>query len=154
IPEIVAKYEGEMLSEWMANQLTASTRRAALIKEDTLRDDSQRFLGLLRSTLKNGGAAMDIHGADWTEMREMLGELSRTWARLGFSPSETASFVFSLKQPLFARLRKELGREPEALVEETWTGNLLLDRLGLYTTEVYQKTREEVIARQQQEMLE
>jgi rsbT co-antagonist protein RsbR len=154
IPEIVAKYEGEMLSEWIANQLTASTRRSPLIKEDAVRDDSRRFLGLLRSTLQNGGAGMDIHGANWTEMREMLRELSRSRAQLGFTPSETATFVFSLKQPLFARLRKELVREPDALVDETWMGNLILDKLGLYTTEVHQKNRDEVIARQQQEMLE
>ena len=72
----------------------------------------------------------------------------------GSTPSETATFVFSLKQPLFARLRRELGRDAEALADEIWRATQLLDKLGLYTTEVYQKSREEVIHRQQQEMLE
>jgi rsbT co-antagonist protein RsbR len=72
----------------------------------------------------------------------------------GFSPSETASFVFSLKKPLFDRLRREFSKDADALAELTWTATQLLDNLGLYTTEVYQKSREEVIARQQQEMLE
>jgi rsbT co-antagonist protein RsbR len=63
-------------------------------------------------------------------------------------------FIFSLKQPVFSRLRSELGRDAEALAEETWTASKLLDELGLFTTEVYQKSREEVIVRQQQEMLE
>jgi len=61
--------------------------------------------------------------------------------------------VFSLKQPLFSRLRAEI-REPEALADELWTASVLLDKLGLYTTEVSQKSREEVILRQQQDMLE
>ena len=90
----------------------------------------------------------------WAGVREMLDELSRARAARASRPSETATFVFSLKQPLFARLRRELGRDADALADETWTATLLLDKLGLYTTEVYQKGREEVIRRQQQEMLE
>ena len=64
-----------------------------------------------------------------------------------------ATFVFSLKQPLFARLRAEI-RETDPLVDEMWAASTLLDKLGLHTTEVYQKSREEVILRQQQDMLE
>jgi rsbT co-antagonist protein RsbR len=71
----------------------------------------------------------------------------------GFSPAETAGFIISFKKPLFARLRKELGAE-EALFDELWNATELLDKLGLFTIEAHQKAREEVIARQQQEMLE
>jgi len=84
----------------------------------------------------------------------MLTDLSRSRGVQGFSPSETASFVFSFKKPLFDRLRREFSKDADALAELTWTTTQLLDNLGLYTTEVYQKSREEVIARQQQEMLE
>ena len=63
-------------------------------------------------------------------------------------------FVFSLKQPVFEGLRRELGKDPNALAEETWRANTLLDKLGLHTTELYQKSREELISRQQQEMME
>src|SRR5262249_50830055 len=143
----------EMLSEWIRQQL-AETRRLDLINEDVLREESRRFLHLLRGSLKNGGSAMDIESSDWAEARSMLADLSRTRARLGFSPSQTATFVFSLKQPLFASIRKECGKDVDALAQETWFSNLLLDKLGLFTTEIYQKSREEVIARQQQEMLE
>src|SRR5262249_53727104 len=90
----------------------------------------------------------------WEAVREQLGEVSRDRSREGYSPSETATFVFSLKRPLFAVLRRELIREPEALAQETWAATELLDKLGLYTTEVYQKSREEVIQRQQAEMME
>ena len=84
----------------------------------------------------------------------MLGGLSRSRSLQGFSPSETATFVFSLKAPLFERIREEAGKDGGTLFEEVRRANDLLDRLGLYTTEVYQKSREEVILRQQQDMLE
>jgi rsbT co-antagonist protein RsbR len=154
LPEIVAKYEKDLLPEWVQHQMQAVTLRRDLMKEDELREQSRRFLNLLRETLQNGGAAGDIDSPGWASMREMLAGVSKARARQGFTPSETAVFVFSLKQPLFARLRQELAREPEALANETWTGTLLLDKLGLYTTEVYQKSREDVIMRQQQDMME
>jgi rsbT co-antagonist protein RsbR len=84
----------------------------------------------------------------------MLGGISRTRGIQGFTPSETATFVFSLKPALFTRIRDELGKDASALFEELRRADELLDRLGLYTTEVHQKSREEVILRQQQDMLE
>jgi rsbT co-antagonist protein RsbR len=72
----------------------------------------------------------------------------------GFSPSETATFVLSLKQPLFARLRAQLEKSPAELADGLWSATVTLDKLALYTTEAYQKSREEVILRQQQELLE
>jgi rsbT co-antagonist protein RsbR len=153
IPDIVGKHEGDILAEWMRNQL-ARIRRD-LIDADELREQSRRFLALLRTTLQNGGGGeMDITGPQWAEMRELLTDVSRARARQGFSPSETVAFIFSLKEPLFATLRREFARDADALGVETWTTTRLLDGLGLFTTEVYQKGREEVIARQQQEMLE
>src|SRR5262245_35695831 len=153
IPDIVGKHEGDILADWMRNQL-ARIRRD-LIDADELREQSRRFLTLLRTTLQNGGSAdMDIAGPEWAEMRELLADVSRTRARQGFTPSETATFVFSLKEPLFTTLRREFARDADALGTETWTTTRLLDALGLFTTEIYQKGREEVIARQQQEMLE
>jgi rsbT co-antagonist protein RsbR len=90
----------------------------------------------------------------WEPVRELLRELSTERARRGFTPTETASFVFSLKEPLFARLRQELGMDAHGLAEETWAANQILDALGLYTTEIHQQGRESLIARQAQEMLE
>jgi rsbT co-antagonist protein RsbR len=83
----------------------------------------------------------------------MLIGLSRSRALQGFTPSETATFVFSLKQPLFAVIRSEI-RDAASLANETWNATVALDGLGLLTTEAYQKSREEIIGRQQQEMLE
>src|SRR5262249_23692953 len=100
------------------------------------------------------GSSTDIMAPEWANVRELLNELSRSRARQGFTPAETATFVFSLKQPLFNQLRQEYGLNAEGLTNETWAVTTLLDKLGLYTTEAFQKSREEVISRQQQELLE
>src|SRR2546427_10759113 len=84
----------------------------------------------------------------------MLADLSRSRARAGYTPSETATFVLSLKRPLFDRLRGEIGRDADTLADEVWHATVLLDRLALFTTELFQKSREGIILRQQQDMLE
>lgn len=84
----------------------------------------------------------------------MLADLSRRRANQGFSPSETATFVFSLKQPLFDRILTTSGNDPKLLANQIWSATTLLDKLGLYTAETFQKSREEFISRQQNEMLE
>ena len=152
--DIVGQYEDELLPEWVQQQLAATTLRRDLMDNEELKAQSRRFLGALRKVLQNGGADQDITAPAWEETLALLGDISQSRARQGFSPSETATFVFSLKEPLFERLRTELERDPAALADAVWKSNLLLDKLGLYTTEVYQKGREEIIARQQQEMLE
>jgi rsbT co-antagonist protein RsbR len=152
IPEIFTKYDGEILSEWIEHQLRALTLRRDLIRDEDLRDQSQRFLEQFRSSLYKGTLAPE--DPTWDETRELLAEITRERARLGFSPSETATFVFSLKQPLFARLRREIGDDANELAEEIWRATVLIDELGLYTMVVHQKGREDLIARQQQEMLE
>src|SRR5262245_32851527 len=123
------------------------------MNDTELQEQSHEFLGFFREALQ-GGDVSDVTGAAWTNTRELLGNVSRSRAQQGFSPSETATFVFSLKQPLFERLRREYGQDGKGLADVLWTTTTLLDKLGLYTTEVYQKGREEVIRRQQQELLE
>ncbi|HEY2387427.1 MAG TPA: STAS domain-containing protein [Candidatus Binatia bacterium] len=154
IPQIVQKYETDILPEWIKHQLDAATLRRDLMKDDELREQSRRFLQLFGKALETGNGTSDVDGSSWSDVKDLLARISHSRARQGFSPSETARFVFSLKQPLFERLRKEYAKEPERLAEETWKTSAILDQLGLHTTEVYQKSREEVIARQQQEMLE
>jgi rsbT co-antagonist protein RsbR len=84
----------------------------------------------------------------------MLEDLSVSRAQQGFSPSETAAFIFSLKETLFEQLTLDLAKDPRAAGIAVIETNQLLDRLGLYTTEVYQTGREKLIVRQQQELME
>ncbi len=153
LAEILNKHEPMILSDWIKEQSSVQGRRGAAPKESELRTQCAEFLSLLRSSLKQGKDA-DIDSSAWTGIREMLGNLSQTRIAQGFSPSETASFIFSIKRPLFALLRRELGGDAQALADATWSSNELMDKLGLYTTEVYQTRREEIINRQQQEMME
>jgi rsbT co-antagonist protein RsbR len=127
--------------------------RSGRISEADLRDQAARFFQAFRAGLR-AGAVDNIAGAAWAEAREILEEVSRIRALQGFTPSETAMFVFSLKRPAFGCLRKEMAKDAEGLADETWLLSTLLDRLGLYTTEAFQKSREDVIARQQQELME
>jgi len=153
IPEILKKYEGDLTSEWTRTQLDLLGQAAGRIREPELREQCNRFVGLLQEATQTNNIA-DTSGAEWEDVRAMLADLSRSRGLQGFSPSETAIFVFSFKQPFFARLRRELGKDADSLAEELVRATTLLDRLGLYTTEAYQKTREDLISRQQQEMLE
>ena len=153
IADILTRYEGDLLPEWIDLQVDAVTLRRDLMNDVELRDQSKQFLEVLARVAASDGK-LDLNGAEWTDVREFLSDLSRSRARQGFTPSETASFVFSLKQPLFARMRKECGGDADTLATELWKVTVLLDKLGLLTTEVFLMSREEVIGRQQQEMLE
>jgi rsbT co-antagonist protein RsbR len=143
----------EALQRWLQLQISEDTFRPELINEAQLREQSRTFLSLFRATLVHG-ANLDINAPEWEDVRNFLAELSRSRARQGFSPSETATFVFSLKQPLLAEVRREVGNDVDAFEAETWALTVRIDKLGLYTMESYQKTREEVIRRQQEELLE
>ena len=152
IPRILKTYEAELLDEWLREQLS-TLRAGSKISENELRNQSREFMNLLQQATQ-GGNVTDVQGPSYGRVRDMLGDVSRSRGIQGFSPSETATFVFSLKRPLFSLIRKELATDAESLATVTWSASELLDKLGLYTTEVYQKRREEVITRQQQELLE
>jgi rsbT co-antagonist protein RsbR len=153
IHEILKKYSSELLTEWLGAMTAGGVRRDALMKEAELREQCAEFLRLLTQATEQGNLT-DITSPAFTGAREMLDRLSRSRSLQGFSPAETATFIFSFKQPLFDRLRSEYASQPLVVTEEMWGGTLLLDKLGLYTTEVHQRAREEVIMRQQQEMME
>ena len=148
---IIARNEKEIVSEWI-REMAGATRRADLIKEGEVQAQCSEFLQLTKDALSTGGS--DFQASEWDKVREMLGNISRSRALQGFSPSETASFVFSAKRPLFSQLRRTYKSDADALASETWSATELLDSMGLYTTEVYQKSREELIKRQQEELLE
>ncbi|MDR3633040.1 MAG: STAS domain-containing protein [Isosphaeraceae bacterium] len=152
IAEILTKHEDELLAEW-TKELTTAGPLKGVLRETQVREQCKEFLGLLREATTNG--SLDgIQSPAWNGVRQVLSELSRSRSLQGYSPSDTAAFVLSLKKPLFSRLRREFAKDAEGLATATWATTELLDKLGLYTTEIHQKAREEVIVRQQQEMLE
>ncbi|MBD2772759.1 STAS domain-containing protein [Iningainema tapete] len=152
IPSVVEKYEAELLADW-TQALMADNASKGLLKEADLREECREFLSLLRTAVHHGNLT-SAQSSEWRYVREMLNSISRTRSQKGFTPSDTAKFIFSFKQPLFARLRLEHADAPNALVEDTWLATTLIDQLGLLTIEAYQKSREEVILRQQEELME
>src|SRR5579871_1440874 len=102
LAQIIDRHENELLTDWMQRQKESLTSRQDLVSEAELRTDSRHLLAVLRDTAGNSNA--DITRPEWAKARELLGDLSRRRVRQGFSPSETATFVFSLKQPLFDRI--------------------------------------------------
>ena len=152
LAQLIQKSYQNLLTAWVQAQLGAETMRRDLIKEDELRDQSAEFLQRFEKAVASGDM-VNIKAPVWEPILEVLDELSRNRGRMGFSPSETADFVLSLKEPLAIRLRNEAGTS-EQVFDDTWQVSGLLDKLALHTTEVYQQSREEVIARQQEDMLE
>lgn len=149
LARIIKNNEQEMVSEWL--RLLEKTSPIPLDAQS--REVSTQILRALGAAVENG-ALESQEGEAWDALRKLLAEFSRTRVRHGFSPSQTAMFVFSLKQPLFTLLRRELSDEPAVLADELWLSTLLLDKLGLFTIEVFQQSRDQIIARQQQELLE
>jgi rsbT co-antagonist protein RsbR len=150
---VLAEHEKTILQDWMRLQAEEGALESGQISRAELQEQSSRFLEAFRRAVQAGGVD-ETRGTEWDAMRQLVGEISRSRVLQGFTPTQTAMFVFSLKQPIFEALRRQCGKDAEQLADEVWAATLVLDRLGLFTTEVFQKSREEIIARQQEEMLE
>ena len=143
----------ELLTGWLREQAAALAARPDLINESQQRTESVQFLSTLGEAVK-AGEVTDIRSPIFQPVLDQLAEVSRNRTLKGFRPAETAAFIFSLKRPLFTALKAAHGSDAAGLADDVWTATALLDNLGLHTSEVYQQTREDVINRQQEEMLE
>src|ERR1700742_1584445 len=130
IAALVTRNEATILPEWMELQKKAGTLHTGRISEGELQSQSKNFLHLLRDALAKGGS--EAADPAYEAPRAMLAELSRSRAMQGFSPTETATFIFSLKQPLFNALNRDKALSAEKIAATVWTITLLLDELGLY----------------------
>ncbi|HSI85753.1 MAG: STAS domain-containing protein [Candidatus Methylacidiphilales bacterium] len=153
LSEVVEKNESSLLETWISEQLNTASKQGILEKGE-LRSQCFDFLSGLKQSLSNAKSDSESIDSAFSDLKDLLASISRARAVQGFSPSETAIFIFSLKRPLFSLLQAELAGDPKTMVAEILSVSQLLDDLGLYTTEIFQKTREEVIARQNQDLLE
>src|SRR5579863_3639835 len=127
---LISQNEHTILDEWLA-EMRDSVRRGDLIKDSDLRSQCAHFLRLMREALESAGP--DFRAAAWDKVRDMLNETARSRAQQGFTPSETASFIFSVKRPLFTQIRDHFKNDSAAMAEELWSATELLDAMGLYT---------------------
>ena len=149
--DIIDHQEDSIIAEWV-DQLKGGHGNTGRLKEGELATQAREVLSHLKEAIA-GGNVTDIDAREFEPLRQTLGDISRSRALQSFSPSETAIFVFSLKQPLMSRLGKATS-DAAKLQREVWGLTQLIDKLGLYTTDVFQKSREDVIVRQQQELAE
>ena len=149
--EILSRDEQSFLEQWIPN-IRTSGGSSGSISESELREQCRKFYSYFRAGFESSGASKPL-APHWKELRELLTEISRTRALQGFTPSETATFVLSFKEPLFRRLKDEV-RDAQLLADQIWGATELLDAFGLYTTEVFLATREDQIRRAQEDMLE
>jgi len=152
LAEIISRNQDQIRADWIRT-MGKSVQRPDLISKTELDEQCETLLQAIVAGAKGGDSA-NIRNAGWSQAREFLEGISASRARQGFSPIEVATFVLSLKQPLFAAIRQDLARGQDKLFEAIWTATELLDGLALVTTEAYIATREELILRQQQELLE
>jgi rsbT co-antagonist protein RsbR len=153
LSKAISQNQSQLLEEWLKELSSSGLKRDDRMKEGELRAQCREFLELLGEATEED-KQLDTRSTAWAGVGRLLSDASRSRAVQGFSPSETASFVFSLKKPLFATLQKAVGEDAGKYAQEVWTATNLIDTLGLMTTEAFQKERESVILRQQQEMLE
>lgn len=152
IPSLLADRRQELLDDWLRRQGEAAQPYGELLDAEQLAADCAAFLDLLAAAIRTDGLERR-DTPQWDGLHAMLAELSRNRAMLGFSPSETATFVFSFKETLFDALRRDRPQGTD-LADDIWQASTLLDELGLLTVEGFLHGRDELIRRQQQEMLE
>ena len=154
IADTLQKNSKAILSEWIGLQQKDLAVRNNLLKPGELEQQATDFLTALTAASASGEGRDFLTSEAWSAVRDFLATISRTRAKQGFTPTETATFIFSLKRPVFDALRRDLASQPERLAEEVWSATKLLDELGLFVADTYQKGREAIISRQQQELLE
>ena len=152
LAEIITSNEDQIRAEWIRG-LSTTLQRTDLISKTEVEEQAKTLLKTIVAGVKAGGVS-EISGPGWTKARETLQDISGSRARQGFSPSEVAMFVLSLKQPLFGAIRRDLAKNQDKMFEAVWGATELLDTLALVTMQAYMATREELIGRQQQELME
>jgi rsbT co-antagonist protein RsbR len=153
LSNVLKKSGKDIQANWARDLASALPTGKGRISTVELEQQTAEFLKLLTAVAEHAKAS-DIAASDFKPIREFLEGVSRSRASQGFSSDETATFIFSFKKPFFAALKAEIGKDAEELATQTWKATELLDSLGLHTVKTFQKSREDIINRQQREMLE
>jgi rsbT co-antagonist protein RsbR len=153
IASIMQKRRADIQAEWVAQLAANTSSKGGQVARDDLRRQADEFLKVFNHAILTG--RMDsIDGPEWADVRAFLENLSKERVLAGFRSDETAVFIFSLKRPLFEALKQESLADPQQFANDVWETTVLIDKLGLHTVNAFQRAREAVIERQQQELLE
>lgn len=116
--------------------------------------EARELLNALRTALEAGANPDSLQGEAWAPVLQQLASLSRSRAAQGQTAGGTSVFVLALKRPLFAALQSRLGDNASALGSAAWGLTTMVDRLAQHTVSTFQQAREDIISRQQEELLE
>ena len=152
VSELLEADRGAMLKEWL-DEVNAAIGSAAGTAQ-VLSADAGRLLEAMRAGVRAGASTTSLEGNAWQSLREVLEDASKSGVARGVSAAHTSAFVLALKRPLFSGLQVRFSKDSAGLLAAIWSISTLIDRMAQHTLTVYQRTREEVIARQQQELLE
>ncbi|BDU16570.1 STAS domain-containing protein [Lysobacter auxotrophicus] len=138
---------------WVQELQRSSGNLAGRVTQGELMKRADEMSELLVQAL---GASRDgtIESVDFAVLDRFFDEFARDRVEQGFSSEETATFVFSLKRPLFQRIQERFSNDAGQLAALSWQATELVDRLGLRAVGAFQRMREAVIERQQHELLE
>jgi rsbT co-antagonist protein RsbR len=150
--ETIQKNQQSLLGEWLEG-IRGGIRRSDLIDDRELRSQAADVLTAI-CTVPLDTSLENVNGPAWQPTRDLLGSLSASRAVQGFTPSETAMFVMSLKAPVFTLVRRQRGDDAGQLFSDITTVDDFIDKLALHTTDSYIHGRDQIISRQQEEMLE
>lgn len=141
--------ENDVIEGWLdeARVTEPGARRSARV-------EALDLLRLLDNSLATGSDASRFEASEWTPLRDTLAELSRSRAAKGESVGDTSLFVLALKRPLFAALQRRLANDPAGMTAALWTLSTIVDQLAQHTVSTFQQAREDIIRRQQEELLE
>lgn len=153
IQDLIRENEDRILKRWMKNLVTDLKRHKELISEDELEEQSRIFLHLFVQSISKG-ELKEISSSDYKKIVQFLKNLSKTRVEMGFSASETALFIFCLKDALLPYIQKEYESDTKRMAGELTRINLLIDRLGLITFNEYILSKEQIIREQAEGLLE
>ncbi len=151
--QLLAQHEEQILNEWLQEAGAASSRVSDAARR-SMRGEAQEILQGLRSGLQGGGDADNLQAPAWAPVRQTLETLSRSRAAQGQSAGDTSMFVLALKRPLFGVVQRDLAGKADQQMAAVWTITSMVDRMAQWTIQTYQLSREDIIKRQQQDLLE
>ena len=137
--EFLRDNQDKLLARWCD---LASVSTGGYSSADALRNELGDIYGLVIRVLSEADESAT------GELNATLAELSRSRARAGATPGETALSVFTLKDAV-----SELATDPD-MMPAVLAFSRLVDNLGLHTFEVYAAAKEQIIADQVESLLE
>jgi rsbT co-antagonist protein RsbR len=152
LASLLSQRRGQILDAWIRAQDGKLDRRSGRTSEAEVRAECTALLDALELAVA-GDYSTDVKSLEYADVTQLVNAMSKDRARQGYSPTETAIAVFSLKDALLGVLEEACADQPGLLVTEIKSMNALVDDLGLQTFEAYVAGREEVIVSQQQSML-